>query len=70
MALQSSTIASFWRGTRNDDKAAKRAVNAVLGNADVTDRELVTAFTRTGPEHCKIRDLPRTNRRILKMMYH
>ena len=26
-------------------KAAKRAVNAVLGNADVTDEELVTAFT-------------------------
>ena len=26
-------------------KAAKRAVNAVLGNADVTDEELTTAFT-------------------------
>ena len=26
-------------------KAAKRAVNAVLGNADVTDEELVTAYT-------------------------
>ena len=26
-------------------KAAKRAVNAVLGNADVTDEQLVTAFT-------------------------
>ena len=26
-------------------KAAKRAVNAVLGNADVTDHELTTAFT-------------------------
>ena len=28
-------------------KAAKRAVNAVLGNADVTDKELVTALTGT-----------------------
>ena len=27
-------------------KAAKRAVNAVLGNADVTDEESTTAFTR------------------------
>ena len=26
-------------------KAAKRAVNAVLGNADVTDEELTTALT-------------------------
>ena len=26
-------------------RAAKRAVNAVLGNADVTDEELTTAFT-------------------------
>ena len=28
-------------------KAAKRAVNAVLGNSDVTDKELVTALTGT-----------------------
>ena len=28
-------------------KAAKRAVNAVLGNADVTNEELVTVFTGT-----------------------
>ena len=27
-------------------KAAKRAVNAVLGNADVTDEELTAAFKR------------------------
>ena len=27
-------------------KAAKRAVMAILGNADVTDEELMTAFTR------------------------
>ena len=26
-------------------KAAKRAVMAILGNADVTDDELITAFT-------------------------
>ena len=28
-------------------KAAKRAVNAILGNADVTDKELGTALTGT-----------------------
>ena len=28
-------------------KAAKRAVMAILGNADVTDDELMTAFTGT-----------------------
>ena len=28
-------------------KSAKRAINAILGNADVTDEELITAFTGT-----------------------
>ena len=45
MALQSATSTTLWGCTPDEIKAAKRAVNAVLGNADVTDEELTTAFT-------------------------
>ena len=45
MALQSATSTTLRGVHETMIKAAKRAVNAVLGNADVTDEELTTAFT-------------------------
>ena len=46
MNNQSPICTSFWGVFETMIKAAKRAIIAILGNADVTDEELMTAFTR------------------------
>ena len=47
-------------------KAAKRAIFAILGKSDVTDEELMTAFTETEP---LINSPPLTSLQNLKTTY-
>ena len=45
MDIQSPICTSFWGVFQTMIKAAKRVIIAILGNADVTDEELMTVFT-------------------------
>ena len=45
MDIQSPICTHFGGVFETMIKAAKRAIIAILGNADVTDEELMTAFT-------------------------